>query len=292
MRSLRTAEYGLTTISPSTILGTTKTHEAGGVRVFTSDGTEVEFHPVGHANSVDVVYEFPITIKGKTEYVDLAVVGSRETNEVVIFRIHPDTGRLSGIVKKEGTNELESARIPAGAKIYGSCDYRFVSRYENLLAHLATSHRSNIDGRYYVFVTTKRGELLQHEIFWQENSAQDGGDIKSELRRKFIIGGQSRDKDMRPPSIVEGCVADHELGFVYFSEEAVGIWKFKAEPDESADYPVLVDSTDPGKDEGDRVLIFTASGCSPRRTSLCRPGRSDNFRYRRRQWLPYRLHSR
>jgi 3-phytase len=32
-------------------------------------------------------------------------------------------------------------------------------------------------------------------------------------------------------SIVEACVADNELGFLYIGQESVGIWKFSAEPD-------------------------------------------------------------
>jgi 3-phytase len=30
---------------------------------------------------------------------------------------------------------------------------------------------------------------------------------------------------------LEGCVADDELGYLYVGEEAVGIWKYQAEPD-------------------------------------------------------------
>jgi 3-phytase len=37
--------------------------------------------------------------------------------------------------------------------------------------------------------------------------------------RQFAVG-----------SVVEGCVADHELGVLYIAEEQVGVWKFDAEP--------------------------------------------------------------
>ena len=35
-------------------------------------------------------------------------------------------------------------------------------------------------------------------------------------------------------STAEGCVADDELGYLYVAEEAVGIWKYGAEPDAGA----------------------------------------------------------
>jgi len=92
---------------------------------------------------------------------------------------------------------------------------------------------------------------LQHEIYWHENVDIDhegsdlNGEIRSKLVRRFMIGGKSRGEEMRPSSIVEGCVCDHEMGSAYFSEEAIGIWKYNAEPDSDSDKPVLVDSTDP-----------------------------------------------
>src|SRR6266511_48319 len=38
-------------------------------------------------------------------------------------------------------------------------------------------------------------------------------------------------RNIKLGSVVEGCVADDELGHFYVSEEAVGIWKFGAEPE-------------------------------------------------------------
>ncbi|MFH0944657.1 MAG: phytase, partial [Planctomycetota bacterium] len=73
----------------------------------------------------------------------------------------------------------------------------------------------------YAFVTTKKGELVQFRVDLA------GGT----LIRRLPIGSES-----------EGCVADDDLGFVYVSEENVGIWKYGAEP-ESGDDRTLVDST-------------------------------------------------
>jgi 3-phytase len=70
-------------------------------------------------------------------------------------------------------------------------------------------------GKLYHFGTSKSGEVEQFELF-------DDGAGKLDARgvRKFKVG-----------SVIEGCVADDEHGHFYVAEEAVGIWKFGAEPD-------------------------------------------------------------
>src|SRR5690625_2683799 len=96
------------------------------------DGKEIQFESVGHANSVDVSYQFPFTIDGgKEKLADIALVGSRETNEMIIFRIDSETGKLYGLMSpiEEGQDkalprDLLPGRIPVGIKLYGSCDYR------------------------------------------------------------------------------------------------------------------------------------------------------------------------
>ncbi|MDX2162635.1 MAG: phytase [bacterium] len=73
---------------------------------------------------------------------------------------------------------------------------------------------SPLDSAYYVFVNSAdTGEVEQYRL-----SAVDGG-IDAEVVRTFVVGSQT-----------EGCAADDEAGVVYIGEEAVGFWKYSAEP--------------------------------------------------------------
>jgi len=76
-------------------------------------------------------------------------------------------------------------------------------------------YRSQKSGKFYYFVTSKAGEVEQWELFDNGNGKIDGKNA-----RRFKVGTQ-----------LEGCVADDELGHLYIGEEAVGIWKYGAEPD-------------------------------------------------------------
>jgi len=82
--------------------------------------------------------------------------------------------------------------------VYGACLY----------------HSPKTDKTYF-FATSKTGDVEQLELF-------DNGSGKVEARkvRTFKVGG-----------VIEGCVADDELGNFYVAEEAVGLWKYNAEPE-------------------------------------------------------------
>lgn len=98
------------------------------------------------------------------------------------------------------TRKLENAearKIKHGLTVYGMCMYR-----------------SAKTGKFYYFGNSKSGDVEQWELF------DNGGKVDAKVVRKFKLG-----------STVEGCVADDELGHFYIAEEAVGIWKFGAEPD-------------------------------------------------------------
>jgi myo-inositol-hexaphosphate 3-phosphohydrolase len=102
------------------------------------------------------------------------------------------------------TRQLENVAartLSAGVSLYGFCMYH-----------------SPISGKYYAFATQPSGGVLQWELF-------DNGSGKVDMRqvRSLAIASQS-----------EGCVADDELGYLYVSEELVGIWKYGAEPDSGA----------------------------------------------------------
>jgi 3-phytase len=109
------------------------------------------------------------------------------------------------------SNAAARTIIPA-LVIYGSCMY-----------HSPTS------GSYYVFVNAEDGAVEQWELL-----AAPGGQVDAVLRRSFDVGTR-----------VEGCVADDLAQTFYIGEEAVGIWKYGAEPD-TGDTRTLVDSTAAG----------------------------------------------
>lgn len=73
---------------------------------------------------------------------------------------------------------------------------------------------SAVHETYYCFVTTKAGEIEQWAI-------RGGGSnhISGEMVRSVKLSSQA-----------EGCVADDELGYLYISEEHVGVWKYYADP--------------------------------------------------------------
>lgn len=98
------------------------------------------------------------------------------------------------------TKRLENvaAAVTKTIEAYGSCMYR-----------------SSKSGKFYYFGTSKQGVVEQYEL-----SDTGQGTVGAKKVRQINVGTQ-----------LEGCVADDELGNLYVGEEAVGIWKYHAEPD-------------------------------------------------------------
>jgi 3-phytase len=96
---------------------------------------------------------------------------------------------------------VEARKIKHGLTVYGMCMYR-----------------SAKTGKTFYFGTSKSGDVEQWELF------DNGGKVDAKKVRNVKLG-----------STVEGCVADDELGHFYVAEEAVGIWKFGAEPEAGSD---------------------------------------------------------
>jgi len=91
-------------------------------------------------------------------------------------------------------------------------------------------YRSPVSARVYAFVNARDGRIAQYQL----GDADRDGLVEARQVRAWDVGGE-----------VEGCVADDGLGHLYISEEAVGIWKYGAEPtaSTSAANRVLVDAT-------------------------------------------------
>jgi len=76
-------------------------------------------------------------------------------------------------------------------------------------------YRSPETGDFYVFVTSDGAGPVRQ---WQLSDGGAGGVTATQVR------------DITMESTTEGCVADDDLAFLYVAEEAVGIWKYEAEP--------------------------------------------------------------
>jgi 3-phytase len=129
-------------------------------------------------------------LAGKSIDLALATTRAASTRGMKIWSIDPGTREVSDVTAG-GTIPVLKEGQP-----YGCCAYR-----------------SADTGKSFAFVSSKEGMVEQYEL--KENSGRVEAVKISEL--KFN-------------STVEACVADDELGVVYFGEEERGIWKFAAEP--------------------------------------------------------------
>jgi myo-inositol-hexaphosphate 3-phosphohydrolase len=91
-------------------------------------------------------------------------------------------------------------------------------------------YNSRLTGDVTAFVITRPGQARQFLV--TDNDAD--GLLEASLVRELAVGSEA-----------EGCVADDEAGFVYIAEEAVGLWRYGAEPT-TGTTRVLVDSVQPG----------------------------------------------
>jgi 3-phytase len=103
--------------------------------------------------------------------------------------------------------EISARTIALGFAVEGVCLYR---------------HR--LDGNLYAFVVGDGGEIDQHILF-----PADGGRLDARQVRRISV-----------PSPLKQCSASAD-GHLYASEEAVGLWRFNADP-EADTGAVLVDS--------------------------------------------------
>lgn len=83
--------------------------------------------------------------------------------------------------------------------------------------------RSHRDGTLYLFLAGDRGEIEQWGV-----SADASGAMSGRIARRWSLGSE-----------IKYCAAD-DRGSVYFSQEAVGVWRFAAEP-EAEIKPEIVD---------------------------------------------------
>jgi 3-phytase len=180
--------------SQSLILGTDK---AGAIYVFNLDGKIIPDKVVtgmGRVNNIDVAYG--VMLGG--EPTDIAVATDRGSNLLRVFRL-PDMTPIDngGIAAFEG--EAPELRLPMGVAFY--------KRPSDSALFAIVSRKAGPDGGY----------------LWQYLLEDDGsGAVKATKVREF--GAFAGTKE------IEAIAVDEELGYVYYSEEDVGVHKYHADP--------------------------------------------------------------
>lgn len=150
--------------------------------------------------------------------------------------------------------EISARPVPLGIAVEGACLYR-----------------SSQDGSLYAFALGDGGEIDQYLLF-----EPVAGRVDARLMRRLHVA-----------STVEHCVADDAAGQLYVSEQAVGIWRFDAEP-ETEVLPALIDAVRLGKvteevggialyDGGDSAKWLIASNASAGQLHVYDHARDDAF---------------
>ncbi len=181
--------------SKSLIIGTDKDQD-GGLYVFDLKGKIVkEIHDLKRPNNVDVAYD--LSLNGKPT--DIAVTTERFTHKLRIFSLPDlkpiDNGGLAMFTGDTG----DGFRDLMGIALY-----------------------KDPKGVLYAMVGRKSGPT-DGSYIGQYRLDDDGtGQVKATLVRKF--GAYSGKKE------IESIAVDNELGYVYYSDEGVGVRKYYADP--------------------------------------------------------------
>jgi 3-phytase len=165
-----------------------------GLFVFDLQGREVQHVDFGtRTNNVDARRGF----RWGSETIDIVAVNLRAAGKLAVLRINPDY------------TQGDAVSLLAGGRSSGND----ISDDSYGLA----LYRRPRDGAMFAFdITNGKGPVRQWRL------TGDGAAIRTTLVRTI--------DDVRF-SISEGFLADDELGFVYLTEERVGIHKYNADPD-------------------------------------------------------------
>lgn len=207
--------------SKSLILGTDKGDTTGGIYVFDLQGKIDRSRSIMNLkrpNNIDIEYGFDY----KNKKIDIAVFTERGRQMIRVFSL-PDMKELDngGIKVFIG----DSLRDPMGISLYKNSEaiYAIVGR------------KSGPDGSI----------LWQYKLYLDEN-----GFVNAKKVRAF--GKFSGKKE------IESIVVDDALGYVYYSDETVGVRQFYASPDSSAKELSLF-ATKGVKNDHEGISIFPNS---------------------------------
>jgi len=182
--------------SKSLIVGTDKDID-GALYVYDLNGQIIEekvVRSLKRPNNVDIEYGLMLN----NSPVDIAVTTERYENRLRVFNL-PDMKAKDngGIPVFEG----ETQRDPMGIALY----------------------RRPSDGNIYAIVGRKEGPT-DSSYLWQYLLEDDGtGNVKGTKVRAFGIWSGQKE--------IESIAVDDKLGYVYYSDEGVGVRKYYADPD-------------------------------------------------------------
>ncbi|GAB2632420.1 phytase [Belliella aquatica] len=184
--------------SKSLIIGTDKDID-GALYVFNLEGKTIDSLVVRNLkrpNNVDVGYGFQVG----DQKVDFAVTGERFTSKLRFYSL-PDMKEI----------------VEGGIEIYlGETG----EEYRDLMG-VAVYHNPT-SGKHYVIAGRKNGPT-DGTYLWQYEMISSPEGLKLELVRKF--GQYSGKKE------IEAIAVDHQLGYIYYSDEGVGVRKYYADPE-------------------------------------------------------------
>jgi 3-phytase len=188
-----------TNASASFVVGTDKGDSTGGLYVFGLDGhidRARSVHPLMRMNNVDIEYG----LRRNGALSDIAVGTERNRQMLRVFSL-PDMKPIDGggITVFDG----DKNRAPMGIALY----------------------RRPRDGAVFAFVGGKSGPTDGSYIWQYALSADAAGRVTGTKVRAF--GAYSGRKE------IESIAVDDSLGYVYYSDEGVGVRQYYADPDSS-----------------------------------------------------------
>ncbi len=147
----------------STIIGTNKKK---GLGVYSLDGKQMYFYPVGNVNNVDLRYGFVI---GK-DTVDVVGTTNRTTQTLDLFTVNSKTGELSAANAAPVKSKVDD--------VYGFCMYK--------------SHKT---GKFYAILNGKNGRVEQYELSDNGNQKIDAKLVRT-IQVKTQTEGMVADDEM------------------------------------------------------------------------------------------------
>lgn len=205
--------------SRSLIIGTDKNSD-GAIYAFDLNGKIVaRVGDLQRPNNIDIAYGF----KMANQRVDIAVVTEREAQRLRIFSL-PDLTPIDNgnLIVFNGNTK----RAPMGIALYTRPG----------------------DNALFAFVSGKSGPSNGYIAQYRIQSDQEGN-ITMNLARMF--GKYSGEQE------IESIAVDDELGFVYYSDESVGVRKYHADPDaDNADRELALFATEGFANDREGISIY------------------------------------
>lgn len=203
----------------SMVLGTDKGDSTGGVYVFDLAGhidRRRSVTPLKRMNNVDVEYAFPFGA-GVT---DIAVATERNRMAIRVFSL-PDMKAIDGGGIRVFNGD--QSRAPMGIALY----------------------KRPRDGQVFAIVGGKGGPRAGYLAQYALTTAN--GKVSGSLVREF--GAYSGRKE------IEAIVVDDALGYVYYSDEGVGVRKYHADPD-SGSTELALFATSGVRDDHEGLAVY------------------------------------